>query len=77
MAPRELWLLYYALCCCGGQVQCWSSAIALVRAELEQENWTPFDGDTIVVRPHEIEELSSFGTALVPGRGFTLFPEGT
>lgn len=52
-------------------------AIALVRAELQEQKWPAFQGDTILVRREEIEELSSFGDSLVPGRGFAFFPEGS
>jgi len=52
-------------------------AIALVRAELAETKIAAFIGLTILVRRTEIDELSSFEEALVPGRGFTFFPEGS
>jgi hypothetical protein len=52
-------------------------AISLVRAELQEQNLSPFQGDRVLVRRKAIEELSSFGTARVPGGGFTFFPANT
>ena len=54
-----------------------TAAIALVRAELAEKNLSAFNGLTILVRRAAIDELSSFEDALVPGRGFTFFPEGS
>lgn len=54
-----------------------AQAIALVRAELAETNISAFNGLTILVRRAEIEELSSFEDALVPGGGFAFFPEGS
>jgi hypothetical protein len=52
-------------------------AIAVVRAELKDHGLSAFQGDTVVVRRGGIDELSSFGDALVPGRGFAFFREET
>lgn len=52
-------------------------AISLVRAELHESGMGAFQGDSIVVRCKQIEELSSFDDAEAPGRGFTFFPEGS
>ena len=49
-------------------------AVALVRAELSEKGLSAFQGDNIIVRREQLDELESFGEALVPGRGFTFFP---
>ena len=48
-------------------------AIALVRAELSEKGLSAFQGDNVLVRSEQLDELDSFGDALVPGRGFTFF----
>jgi hypothetical protein len=49
-------------------------AVALVRAELSENGLSAFQGDNVILRREQLDELESFGEALVPGRGFTFFP---
>jgi hypothetical protein len=52
-------------------------AITLVRAELKERGLSAFSGEDVIVRRAEMEELVSFGDAIVPGAGFTFFPPET
>jgi hypothetical protein len=54
-----------------------AQAIALVRAELAEQQLDPFDVRPLSIVADEVVELADFGDALVPGGGFTFYPEGS
>jgi hypothetical protein len=54
-----------------------AQAIALVRAELEEKELKPSNDRQVAIAVEEVSELDGFGDAVVPGAGFTFYPEGS
>jgi hypothetical protein len=54
-----------------------AQAIAHVRGELDEQGLEPADHRPVAVVVEQVAELDGFGHALVPGAGFTFYPEGS
>ena len=54
-----------------------AQAIALVRAELGEQQLEPFDHRPLVIDVDSVDELDNFGDRTSPGGGFTFYPEGS